>query len=659
MRRELVRSAATILLLGCGQAYALGLGEATVSSDLASPLRADIPITRIAGSGIDPDAVAVDVPGFNEHARLGYPEPVLPAGLAVSVVRDADGGAHLHLSTQRAVREPVLRFLLRATWPGGSSVREYALLLDLPQAVRPSRAGAAVRTGVSTPPAAVAATPSPAPRALHGNPFQRAAPARAGSRFGPVALGDTLNAILDSAYPGRDHDALAQAVVARNPQAFAAGDPGRLLIGAMLDLPPAAPIARSDAASAGRAPLAVAPGAATATRYVVQPGDTLYAIARAMAGSGRAQVAAAARRVFERNPQAFVDGDIDRLRAGATLQLGAVPAATTGTPAAAALPGTPEAPTATASVTAPSGEIEGLQTEMARIQGVVGAERERQSALRDRLARTEREIAALRERDAALSTATAALREQLSAATATAAPPSPAGTGVPRATAAAATTAQVAVTPAPARPATPASATTPATVPVQATPVRAAAAAPAADMQATIPNRTSLAAGLGIIALLALLAVRRWRARTHEARAAQAARPRRGDEEASRRRLAEVRDAHANRSRAADAGGAPAGAVATADVRHTDSARASALAKEAAVHLAYGDHDAAHSAIVEAIRLAPHRDEHKMLLMTVYQAMGEHEHARAIVDELLNRREQLTNKVRAQVDQQVRRLMRA
>jgi pilus assembly protein FimV len=651
MRRELVRSAATmLLLLGCGQAHALGLGPATVSSDLASPLRADIPITRIAGSGIDPDAIAVDVPGFNEHARLGFPEPVLPADLAVSVVRDADGGARLHLSTQRAVREPVLRFLLRASWPGGSAVREYALLLDLPQAMRPSEAGAAVRTGVSTTPA-LDATPSPPSRALHGNPFQRAAPARAGSRFGPVALGDTLSAILDSAYPGRDHDALAQAVVARNPQAFAAGDPGRLLIGAMLELPPAAPIARSDAVSAGRPPLAAAPGTATATRYVVQPGDTLYAIVRAMVGSGRAQVAAVARRVFERNPQAFIDGDIDRLRAGATLQLDAVPAA-------AALPGAPEARTGAASATAPSGEIEGLQSEMARIQGVVGAARERQSALRDRLARTERAIAALRERDAALSAATEALREQLTAATVAPAPPAAAGTGMPRASAAAATAAPAPVTPAPARPATPA-ATTPSSVPVPATPGRAAAIAPAADRQATIPNRTWLAAGLGILALLALLAVRRWRARTHEARAAQAARPRQGDEEASRRRLAEVRDAHANRLRAADAGSAPAGAVATADVRHTDSGRASALAKEAAVHLAYGDHHAAHTSIVEAIKLAPHQDEHKMLLMTVYQAMGDRERARAIVDELLNRREQLSNKVRAQVDQQVRRLMRA
>jgi hypothetical protein len=229
---------------------------------------------------------------------------------------------------------------------------------------------------------------------------------------------------------------------------------------------------------------------------------------------------------------------------------------------------------------------------------------------------------------------------------------------MPRASAAAATAAPAPVTPAPARPATPA-ATTPSSVPVPATPGRAAAIAPAADRQATIPNRTWLAAGLGILALLALLAVRRWRARTHEARAAQAARPRQGDEEASRRRLAEVRDAHANRLRAADAGSAPAGAVATADVRHTDSGRASALAKEAAVHLAYGDHHAAHTSIVEAIKLAPHQDEHKMLLMTVYQAMGDRERARAIVDELLNRREQLSNKVRAQVDQQVRRLMRA
>lgn len=347
MRHELVRSAAAmLLLLGGGHAHALGLGQVTLGSELASPLRAHIPLTRLAGSGIDPDAVTVDVPGFNEHARLGFPEPVLPADLAVAVVRDADGGARLHLSTQRAVREPVLRFLLRATWPGGSTVREYTLLLDLPQAV-----------------------------------------------------------------------------VARNPQAFAAGDPGRLLLGATRELPPAAPIARSATASVAPASSAAAPDTAIATRYVVQPGDTLYAIARAMAGTGQAQLAAVARRVFERNPQAFVNGDIDRLRAGATLQLDAVPATATGTPAAAAtaaagLPRRPQAPPGTASAATPRREIDGLQTEIARIQGVVGAERERRSTLRDRLARTERELATLRERDAALSAATEALRVQLTAATA-------------------------------------------------------------------------------------------------------------------------------------------------------------------------------------------------------------------------------------------------
>jgi Tfp pilus assembly protein FimV len=291
---------------------------------------------------------------------------------------------------------------------------------------------------------------------------------------------------------------------------------------------------------------------------------------------------------------------------------------------------------------------------------VLGAQRERHSTLRERLARTEREIAALRERDAALSAATETLRAQLTAATA--ATQAPAGSGEPHASAAATTAAATAVTRAPARPVPPASATTtaPATVAVRSTPVQAAAAAPAADVLATIPNQTWLAVGLGMLALLALLVVRRRHARTRDAQTAQdAARPRQGDEEASLRRLAELRDIHASRSRAADAVSPPARVAASADVRHTDSARASALAKEAAVHLAYGDHDAAHTSIVEAIRLAPHQDEHKMMLMTVYQAMGKHERARAIVDELLNRREQLSGEVREQVDQQVRRLVRA
>ncbi|MFT5174970.1 MAG: hypothetical protein ACI8W7_003159, partial [Gammaproteobacteria bacterium] len=44
-------------------------------------------------------------------------------------------------------------------------------------------------------------------------------------------------------------------------------------------------------------------------------------------------------------------------------------------------------------------------------------------------------------------------------------------------------------------------------------------------------------------------------------------------------------------------------------------------------------------------------DEHKMVLVTVFENMGEHAQARKLVDDMLTRREQLSGELLAQVEQ--------
>ena len=83
----------------------------------------------------------------------------------------------------------------------------------------------------------------------------------------------------------------------------------------------------------------------------------------------------------------------------------------------------------------------------------------------------------------------------------------------------------------------------------------------------------------------------------------------------------------------------------------TDAARASKLAKQAAVSMAYEDYAGSKLYIEEAIRLEPHRDEHKMVLLTLHQCLGNHADADALIDDLLARREQLSGELRAHVEQ--------
>ena len=136
--------------------------------------------------------------------------------------------------------------------------------------------------------------------------------------------------------------------------------------------------------------------------------------------------------------------------------------------------------------------------------------------------------------------------------------------------------------------------------------------------------------------------------------AAVATQPRTGgaDEDAARNKLAVVRERFSESGRFIAEPLQNSGEDGASEAVHmTGAAHAGRFAKEAAVHLAYGDLPAARHGIEEAIRLDPHRDEHKMVLVTVLEGMGEQTKAREIIDEMLARREELSGELRNQVEQ--------
>jgi len=669
-------------LLVTPPALALGLGEARVASDLSSPLSITIPISDLAGSGVDPQALRAEVPSYTEHAALGLADPILPRGLRVELLGAGGPGPAVRLRTSAAVREPALRFLLRLAWPGGSVLREYALILDPPWPLRRPGAGDAARAA------------APAPSGLRA-PAAPGSP-RPGSAYGPVPVGDTLAAIVRDAYPGlaAQRERVMRAIVARNPSAFAGADASKLLAGATLQLPPLAELisaatapgaALRPAAAAARPPPADPAAAAAGDRHTVRPGDTLYSIARALGDGAGATLAKRVHALFAANPDAFLDGDPDRLRAGAVLQLPGVTAAPAASVAATGdpRPSTSAPAAAPAPSQEPAAQAQALRERIAAAEEQTAAQRALGGELRARLDALERQVDALRARDQELdarvrsaSAAIAQRRAAASAASQASAAPGLEPAAVPAATAAPAAAAagsagaaappadlEAAVStpdppdPAPAPAAVPAPAVAPAVPAAPATVPERPATARVAQLLAQLPTGWPLALlALLAVALAGALALR-LRGRRRNVTVEAAARVRM-DEEAARERLAQLRERHAASGRFEAGALEPSRAsapepsrAAAGNVHLTDAARAAKLAKEAAVHLAYEHYEDARRCIREAIRLDPHRDEHRMMLVTIHEMTGEQDQARAIVDELLARREQLPRELRRQVEQ--------
>lgn len=127
-----VLASAVALLAGLASfnAAALGLGRITVQSALGEPLRAEIDISEINADEANSLRAGVASPDAFKQAGLEYTPAVV--GLQVSLQKRADGRAFLRLSSTRPVTEPFVDLVLEANWSSGRIVRDYTMLFDPP-----------------------------------------------------------------------------------------------------------------------------------------------------------------------------------------------------------------------------------------------------------------------------------------------------------------------------------------------------------------------------------------------------------------------------------------------------------------------------------------------------------------------------------------------
>lgn len=236
-------------------ALALGLGRISVLSALGEPLRAEIEVVDVSAD--EATTLRASIAESNAFQAAGVEFNQALVGATVNLERRPDGRYMLRLAGQRVVTDPFVDLLVDATWSGGRVRRDFTLLLD-PPALRQAPAPAPVTAQAAPPapppaaapaPGAVRPAPAPAPASAPAAPAQAArapaaqpqgqarTPAAPGTTI-QVRAGDTAGRIAGANKPPAvSLDQMLVALLRSNPEAFAGGNINRLRAGSVLNLP--------------------------------------------------------------------------------------------------------------------------------------------------------------------------------------------------------------------------------------------------------------------------------------------------------------------------------------------------------------------------------------------------------------------------------------
>ncbi len=227
-RRLTLRSWLAVALLAVADGHAASLGD-----DLVVASKADEPfegrIALVGAQGLQPHDIAVTLGSREDFGNLG-----LERFAYLESLRFAVEPPHVLVSSDAPIADAYLNFLVRLTWPDGTSLREYAVLLAAPgsASIKPQAPIAASRP--KQPPAV------PAERTVAVQPS-----AALTERSVTVHPKDTLWSIAAARLPdGISVQQQMLAMLRENPHAFVANNINGLVAGAVLRLPSGAASAR-------------------------------------------------------------------------------------------------------------------------------------------------------------------------------------------------------------------------------------------------------------------------------------------------------------------------------------------------------------------------------------------------------------------------------
>jgi pilus assembly protein FimV len=109
---------------------ALGLGEMELESFLNEPLKASVDLLNMGG--LHGDEIKVRLGTTEDFKKLGIDRDYFLTNISFEVVTDASGSARILITSQEPVLEPYLDFIIEARWPSGRLLRDYTVLVDPP-----------------------------------------------------------------------------------------------------------------------------------------------------------------------------------------------------------------------------------------------------------------------------------------------------------------------------------------------------------------------------------------------------------------------------------------------------------------------------------------------------------------------------------------------
>ncbi|WP_170287369.1 FimV family protein [Halioglobus maricola] len=127
------RISAVVFSLGClhaSSSYAVGLGDLTLESFLNEPLKAQVEVLNT--DGLNEDQIRIRLATKDDFDRMGVERAYFLTGIDFDVRFTSSGQAVIVLTSEDPVLEPYLDFIVEARWPSGRLLREYTVLVDPP-----------------------------------------------------------------------------------------------------------------------------------------------------------------------------------------------------------------------------------------------------------------------------------------------------------------------------------------------------------------------------------------------------------------------------------------------------------------------------------------------------------------------------------------------